>query len=50
MNNLEKMYNYPKDKPNGIKKLINKVNKEKLHSSNRILLDILIDKLIEKKI
>ena len=43
MNSLEKIYKYPKNKPNGIKNL----NKKRLHSSNRLLLDILIDKLIE---
>ena len=43
MNSSEKIYKYPKNKPNGIKNL----NKKRLHSSNRLLLDILIDKLIE---
>ena len=49
MNNLEKIYKYPKNKPIGLKNLINKVDKKRLHSSNRLLLDILVDKLIEKK-
>ena len=51
MNNLEIKYNYPELKPKGDKKLdLFKKDDERFHSSNKLLLDIVINKLLLKKI
>ena len=51
MNNLEKNYNYPKVKPEGNQTLdYFKKDQERFHSSNKLLLDIVINKSLLKKI
>jgi hypothetical protein len=50
MNNLEKNYNYPKVKPEGNQTLdYFKKDQERFHSSNKLLLDIVINKSLLKK-
>ena len=50
MNNLEKNYNYPKVKPEGNQTLdYFKKDQERFHSSNKLLLDIVINKYLLKK-